>query len=156
MQIPVAVVTDADPAAPDQFPAAEDALKLSAAATAISKAEDAYVKCFFAQKTLEYDLALDATRRGLMVEALTEIHPTIGADLKVIVDGAVTNQEKAKLLFTGMFERPEGKTNVKKGQFAQALALGISESNAAIELPAYLKSALDSVTAVAAKGHARV
>ena len=36
------------------------------------------------------------------------------------------------------------------------LALGISESNAAIELPAYLKSALDSVTAVAAKGHARV
>ena len=46
--------------------------------------------------------------------------------------------------------------NVKKGQFAQALALGISESNAAIELPAYLKSALDSVTAVAAKGHARV
>ncbi len=156
MQIPVAVVTDADPAAPDQFPAAEDALKLSAAATAISKAEDAYVKCFFAQKTLEYDLALDGTRRGLMVEALTEIHPSIGADLKVVVDGAVTNQEKAKLLFTGMFERPEGKTNVKKGQFAQALALGISESNAAIELPAYLKSALDSVTAVAAKGHARV
>jgi putative ATP-dependent endonuclease of OLD family len=156
MQIPVAVVTDADPAAPDQFPAAEDALKLSAAATAISKAEDAYVKCFFAQKTLEYDLALDGTRRGLMVEALTEIHPSIGADLKVVVDGAVTNQEKAKLLFTGMFERPEGKTNVKKGQFAQALALGISESNAAIELPVYLKSALNSVTAVAAKGPARV
>lgn len=154
MQIPVAVVTDADPAAPDQFPAAKDALKLSAAATAISKAEDEYVKCFFAQKTLEYDLALDATRRDLMVEALTEIHPTIAAALTLVVDGGATDQEKAKLLFTGMFERPQGKTNVKKGQFAQALAQGISESIATIELPTYLKSALDSVTGVVAKGPA--
>lgn len=156
MQIPVAVVTDADPAAPDQFPAAKDTLKLSATATAISKAEDEYVKCFFAQKTLEYDFALDATRRGLMVEALTEIHPTIGADLKVIVDSAATDQEKAKILFKGMFERPEGRANVKKGQFAQTLAQGIFESNVAIELPAYLKSALDSVTGVAAKRPAGV
>jgi putative ATP-dependent endonuclease of OLD family len=152
MQIPVAVVSDADPAAPDQFPGVNDALKLSAAATAISKFEDEYVKCYFAQKTLEYDLALDATRRGLMVEALTEIHPVIGSDLKVIVDAAATDQEKAKLLFTGMFERPEGKTNVKKGQFAQALAQGISQSKAALELPGYLKSALDSVTGAVAKG----
>lgn len=156
IQIPVAIVTDADPAAPDQFPATEDALKLSAAATAISKAEDGYVKCFFAQKTLEYDLALDATRRGLMVEALTEIHPMIGAELKVVVDSAATDQEKAKVLFTGMFDRPEGKANVKKGQFAQALAQGISESNTAIELPAYLKSALDSVTGVISKETAGV
>ena len=59
---------------------------------------------------------------------------------------------KAKLLFTGMFERPESKTNVKKGQFAQALAQGISESKAAVELPGYLKSALDSVTGTIAKG----
>lgn len=154
MQIPVAVITDADPAAPDQFPAAKDALKLSAAATAISKAEDKYVKCFFAQKTLEYDLALDATRRDLMVEALTEIHPTIAAALTLVVDGGATDQEKAELLFTGMFERTQGKTNVKKGQFAQALAQGISESIAAIELPTYLKSALDSVTGVVAKGPA--
>ncbi|WP_329762805.1 ATP-dependent nuclease [Stenotrophomonas geniculata] len=148
MQIPVAVVTDADPAAPDQFPAAQDALKLSAAATAISKTEDEYVKCFFAQKTLEYDLALDAARRSLMVEALTEIHPTIGRDLKIVVDGGTTDQEKAKLLFVGMFGGPEGKAKVKKGQFAQTLAQGISESKATIELPAYLKSALDSVTRV--------
>ena len=39
MQIPVAVVSDADPAAPDQFPGVNDALKLSAPATAISKFE---------------------------------------------------------------------------------------------------------------------
>ena len=58
----------------------------------------------------------------------------------------------AKRLFTGMFERTEGKANVKKGQFAQALAQGISESHAAIELPTYLKSALDTVTGAVAKG----
>jgi len=151
IQIPVAVISDADPAAPDQFPAASDTLKLSAAATTISKADDSYVKCFFAQKTLEYDLALDATRRGLMLEALTEIHQQIGPELKAVVDQAATDQEKAKLLFTGMFERPESKTNVKKGQFAQALAQTIAESQIEIELPAYLKSALDFVISAEAK-----
>ncbi|WP_257250937.1 ATP-dependent nuclease [Burkholderia cepacia] len=155
MQIPVAVITDADPPAPAQYPTANDAVSLSASATAISASQDNYVKCFFAQKTLEYDLAFDAARRTLMVEALTEMHPEIGADLKVDVDAAASDHEKAKVLFTGMFDRPTGKANVKKGRFAQALAYGISRSNDAIELPAYLKSALDFVTDAAAKepGH---
>lgn len=123
----------------------------SSAATLTLKAEDWRCSKLFAFRNLDNDRNW-TTRRGLMVEALTEIHPTIGADLKVIVDGALQIRRRPSYFFTGMFERPEGKTNVKKGQFAQALALGISESNAAIELPAYLKSALDSVTAVAAKG----
>lgn len=156
MQIPVAVITDADPPAPGQYPAAKDALSLSAAATAISKLQDSYVKCFFAQKTLEYDLAFDAARRTLMVAALTELHPEIGADLKVNVDSAASDQEKAKVLFTGMFDRPTGKANVKKGRFAQALAYGISQSNDAVEMPTYLKSALDFVTDAVAKGPGRV
>lgn len=155
MQIPVAVITDADPPAPAQYPTAKDALSLSAAATTISASQDSYVKCFFAQKTLEYDLAFDAARRTLMVAALTEMHPEIGADLKVDVDAAASDHEKAKVLFTGMFDRPTGKANVKKGRFAQALAYGISQSNDAVELPAYLRSALDFVTDAAAKepGH---
>lgn len=146
MKIPVAVISDADPPRPEQYPAANDALSLSAAATAISKSQDNYVKCFFAQKTLEYDLAFDATRRALMVAALIEIHPQIGADLKASVDAAGSDQEKAKVLFSGMFERPPEKTNVKKGCFAQILAHGISQSKDAVELPAYLKAALDFVT----------
>lgn len=151
MQIPVAVITDADPPEPGQYPAAGDKLSLSAAATAISKSEDNFVRCFFAQKTLEYDLALDATRRSLMIAAMTEIHPEIGADLGVAVDAAPSDQEKAKVLFTGMFERPQGKANVKKGRFAQALAYGITKSHDAVELPGYLKAALDFVTDVATK-----
>lgn len=154
MQIPVAVITDADPPEPDQFPAAKDASKLSAAAIAISKFEDKYVKCFFAQKTLEYDLAFDATRRTLMVSALKEIHPEIGADLEVKVDAAGNDQEKAKVLFSGMFDRPTGKTNVKKGRFAQALAQGIAKSKDDVELPAYLKAAMDFATDAVPKGPA--
>lgn len=153
MQIPVAIITDADPPEPGQYPAVKDALSLSAAATAISKSQDNYVKCFFAQKTLEYDLAFDATRRTLMIAALTEMHPEIGAALKVNVNDAASEQEKAKVLFTGMFERPTEKANVKKGRFAQVLAYGISQSEDAVELPAYLKSALDFVvTDVVTKG----
>lgn len=152
MQIPVAVITDADPPAPGNYPTAEDALLLSPAAAAISKLANDYVKCFFAQKTLEYDLALDATRRTLMVAALTEIHPGIGTDLKVNIDAAASDQEKAKVLFCGMFERPAGKTNTKKGRFAQALAYRISFEKDAVELPAYLKAALDFATNSAVKG----
>lgn len=152
MQIPVAVITDADPPEPDQFPAAKDALKLSTAATAISKFEDNYVRCFFAQKTLEYDLALDATRRTLMASALKEIHPEIGADLEVRVDAAVSDQEKARVLFSGMFDRPKGTANVKKGRFAQALAHNISKSKVDLELPSYLEAALDFATDAVAKG----
>lgn len=152
MQIPVAVISDADPPEPDEFPAAKDALNLSAAATAISKYEDSFVKCFFAQKTLEYDLALDATRRTLMASALKEIHPGIGSDLEVMVAAADGDQEKAKVLFNGMFDRPKGTANVKKGRFAQALANGISKSKDDVELPAYLKAALGFATNSVAKG----
>lgn len=156
MQIPVAVITDADPPEPNQFPAAKDALRLSTAATAISKFEDKFVKCFFAQKTLEYDLAFDATRRTLMTSALKAIHPEIGAALEVSVDAADGDQTKAKVLFSGMFDRPAGTANVKKGRFAQALAHSISKSKDDVELPAYLKAALDFATDVIAKRPAGV
>lgn len=156
MQIPVAVITDADPPEPEQFPTATGALKLSTAAAAISKFEDNYVKCFFAQKTLEYDLAFSAIRRNLMVSALKEIHPEIGADLAVKVDAAGSDQEKAMVLFMGMFDRPKGTANVKKGRFAQTLAHSISKSKADVELPVYLKAALDFATDAAGTGAASV
>ena len=154
IQIPIAVITDADPPEPYKYPAANDALALSAAANAIAEAQDDYVKCFFAKKTLEYDLALDGARRDLMIAALVEIHPEIGADLKVEVDAVAADQEKAKVLFAGMFERPAGKTKVKKGRFAQVLAHEISLSKDEVGLPAYLKAALDFVTDAEAKGPA--
>lgn len=146
IRIPVAVITDADPSAPDEFPAADDALKLSNAATVISEAQDDFVRCFFAQKTLEYDLALEATRRTLMVSALKDMHPEIGAALELATAAAGDDREMARILFVGMFDRPKGTSNVKKGRFAQTLARGIADSKEAIALPPYLKDALDFAT----------
>ena len=73
-----------------------------------------------------------------MTSALKEIHPEIGADLEVSVDAADSDQEKAKVLFCGMFDRPKGTANVKKGRFAQALAHRISKSKDDVGPPAYL------------------
>jgi putative ATP-dependent endonuclease of OLD family len=45
-------------------------------------------------------------------------------------------------LFTGMFERPKGKSNVQKGAFAQALAAQIEDNNLEIEVPSYISNAV--------------
>jgi putative ATP-dependent endonuclease of the OLD family len=146
MQIQVAVISDADPPEPRNFPAPSDSLSLSSAALAIQLFNNDCVNCFFAQKTLEYDLAFDEKRRSLMIEALKEIHPIIGNNLEESVKAHAGDHAKAIAIFSGMFERPSGQSNVRKGQFAQALAQKISESPDSVKLPAYLKAALDFVT----------
>lgn len=144
MQIPVAVVTDADPPAAD-FPDSTAALDLSANAKLLHELEDDFVKCFFAKKTLEYDLAFDASCRTHMLAAVTEMHPDIGAALKIKVDKAVGDSAKAKELFCGTFQRGDGKLKVQKGRFAQILAYAIATSNDPVELPMYLSEALTFV-----------
>ena len=47
--------------------------------------------CFFAKKTLEYDLGLDAACRTHMLAALKEMHPDIGKELETAVDATFTN-----------------------------------------------------------------
>jgi putative ATP-dependent endonuclease of the OLD family len=148
MQIPVAVVTDADPPASD-FPGSAANLVLSANAKLLQDEEDDFVKCFFAKKTLEYDLAFDAACRTRMVAALKEMHPDIGKDLQAEVDAATGDDEKAKALFRGMFQRGEGKTKVQKGRFSQLLAYEIVESKDAVQIPPYLSNALKFVTTAA-------
>jgi putative ATP-dependent endonuclease of the OLD family len=144
MQIPVAIITDADPPATD-FPDYSAPPELSANAKLLQKTEDAFVKCFFAKKTLEYDLAFDAGCRTHMLIALKEMHPEIGADLAGIVEAAESDHDKAKQLFCGMFQRGEGKPKVQKGRFAQLFAYAISTSKDQIEAPAYIGEALKFV-----------
>jgi putative ATP-dependent endonuclease of the OLD family len=144
MQIPVAVITDADPPAAD-FPDKAAALALSANAKLLRQREDNFVKCFFAKKTLEYDLALDAGCRTHMLAALTEMHPEIGAAVTIEVNNAATDGAKAKQLFCGTFQRGDGKPKVQKGRFSQLLAYAIATSNAPVELPTYLSEALTFV-----------
>lgn len=80
-----------------------------------------------------------------MLSALKDIHPGIGTDLETAVNAADIN-EKAKVLFMGMFERGEGKTNVKKGEFGQALAQAVLIDKLEFEVPAYISEAFSYVT----------
>ena len=144
MQIPVAVVTDADPPK-TAFPDQASALTLSDNAKKLKGLDDEFVKCYFAKKTLEYDLAFDAVRRELMVAALKEMHPKIGADVETQVGNAVTDEEKAKVLYCGMFQRPGDLESVQKGRYSQVLAYGIATSNTPVVLPPYLEAALKFV-----------
>lgn len=145
LQIPVAVVSDADPAA-SSFPEPCAALVLSDTAKALKDSEDRFIQCFFSKKTLEYDLAFDSGRRSLMLSALKDMHPVIGAALAVEVDKAGTDGEKAKQLFCGMFQRGQNKENIQKGRYAQTLAFEIASSKDPVAMPQYLMDALKFAT----------
>jgi len=100
---------------------------------------------FHGLKTLEYDLALYETNRTIMLKALEDIHPTISKALEKLVQRTNGNKEKARVLFSGMFERKTGKTKVQKGRFAQALAQAIYESNDKFIVPDHIVSAIKHV-----------
>jgi len=144
LQIPVAVVTDADPPKSD-FPDEVAALRLSTTAQKLRELEDEFVTCHFAQKTLEYDLALEAGRRALMVTALKEMHPKRGAELETEVGNVATAQDKAKVLYCGMFQRPGDLEGVQKGRYSQVLAYCIATAKEAVAVPPYIEAALKFV-----------
>ncbi len=148
MKLPVAVITDADPVgAPAEgeedvpiYPASGEAVTVSANTASMKKLEDKYVRVFHGVKTLEYDLALISAVRPLMLAALKELHPQIGAKLETSVAAQGTDAEKAKVLFKGMFERAQN--NVQKGRFAQALAARIAAVDGPIPVPEYILAAI--------------
>lgn len=144
MQIPVAVITDADPAA-DVFPTKKDPLILSANALKLQRSSDGFVQCFFARKTLEYDLGLEKSCRVHMLAALKEMHPVIGKDVEAEIDGLSTSGARAKALYCGMFQRGPNLENVQKGHFAQLLAFGLYSTEENVTAPSYLMEALEFV-----------
>ena len=109
------------------------------------KSADAHVRIFHGQKTFEYDLGLITKNRAVMLDALKELHPQIGADLESEVASEVDDAAKAKRLFQGMFERDSG--NVQKGRFAQALAGLCADDNTDFEVPEYIRLAVEHVCA---------
>jgi putative ATP-dependent endonuclease of OLD family len=146
LNVRVAVVSDADPDLPANFPKLGDALSLSTAAKSIKSLENAFVKTFFAQKTFEYDLALHEKNRETMLSALKELHPGIAEDLKATVDAAASDA-KPRVLFNGMFDRGEGKKNAQKGAYGQALAQLISNTGTNFIVPPYITDAIDYIVA---------
>lgn len=151
LPIPVSVVTDADPGKEEDdngnaqpvYPALDDAVEISSNTQSLKKKyEDSFIKVFYGVKTLEYDLALYEENRVVMLDALSELHPNISKDLKQAVDKGKTNQDKAKILFCGMFERGQGKKNVQKGRFAQELAYQVSLEGVKFTVPKYIENAI--------------
>lgn len=153
LKIPVAVITDSDPAEgldgngepKTAYPALGDAVKVSANTAKMKESEDAFVKIFHGQKTLEYDLALHAENRTAMLTALKELHPIIGETVAATVNAAESDAAKARALFSGMFERPQN--NVQKGRFGQALAQVIA-NGAGCVVPNYILQAIVHVCPV--------
>ncbi|MGH8060573.1 MAG: ATP-dependent nuclease [Pseudoxanthomonas sp.] len=147
LKIPVAVVTDADPADDSDdgkepqalYPALGDVVKVSDNTAKMKANEDSLVKVFHGLKTLEYDLALHADNRAAMLLALKELHPKIGEAVAAAVEAAADDSAKARALFSGMFERKQN--NVQKGRFAQALAQVLSDG-VACEAPDYIRKAI--------------
>lgn len=146
IKVPVAVITDADPQIKvgdkweAYYPSASEAVTVSDNTAAMQSRQDSLVKVFHGQKTFEYDLALEAKNRAAMLDALADIHPQIAAALKDEVETAAGDQEKAKTLFRGMFERSSN--NVQKGRFAQALAATIGNKSVEFVTPAYIRDAI--------------
>ena len=130
------------------YPAPGDTITVSANTAKMKGCEDAYVKIFHGLKTFEYDLALEATNRTVMLKALAELHPKIAKSLAVTVDEQVDDAAKAKALFCGMFERP--KNNVQKGSFAQSLAQVISDDEVDFTVPTYIQAAIKHACQLAA------
>lgn len=149
IKIPVAVITDADPFTVDadgktqpHYPSETESITISSNTDSMKAREDVFTKVFYGQKTFEYDFALHESNRMAMLAALKELHPQIGADLENALASKTDDREKAEALFTGMFERPKGKTNVQKGAFAQALAAQIEDNSLKIETPTYIRDAV--------------
>ncbi|MCW8469372.1 AAA family ATPase [Fluoribacter gormanii] len=146
---PVSVITDADPTNEQDdaplYPDIEDEITISTNLEKIQKCEDKFIKIFHGLKTFEYDLALYEVNRELMLDALETIHPQIGKQLRGIVDGVLSNADKARELYCGMFERDKGKNNVKKGEFAQALAQVLSDKHNNFHVPEYIAKAIKHV-----------
>ncbi|EJB5615125.1 ATP-dependent nuclease [Klebsiella oxytoca] len=147
LNIPVAIITDADPVDESDgveepqaaYPALGDVVKVSDNTAKMKKSEDAFLKVFHGVKTLEYDLALHADNRAAMLIALKELHPKIGQNVSEAVNAAEGDTAKARALFSGMFERSQN--NVQKGRFGQTLAQVIS-SGVACSVPDYIKNAI--------------
>jgi putative ATP-dependent endonuclease of OLD family len=149
LKVPVSLVTDADPVSEPAvdggepqalYPALGAVVKVSDNTAKMKAREDAYVKVFHGQKTLEYDLALYADNRPLMLKALKELHPQIAKTVEAEVSAAADDASKARALFSGMFERKQN--NVQKGRYGQALAQVLSEDGATFKVPDYIRDAV--------------
>jgi putative ATP-dependent endonuclease of the OLD family len=131
--MPVAVISDADPASETEEDASAD---LSARASKlVGRVEGTKnVEVFLSQRTLEWDLALDPVNRPWMIKALTPFKPVVASKLPDEL-AELTDEEAA----TKVYE----KIGRQKGPFAQALAELLVNDDQPFEVPKYVADAID-------------
>ncbi|UUS13710.1 AAA family ATPase [Stenotrophomonas sp. CD2] len=131
------------------YPSPGDAVQVSANTAKMKQFEDRFIRVFHGLKTLEYDLALFEQNRSAMLKALKELRPRVALRLEQEVALAEGDANKARVLFSGMFERKYG--NVPKGQFGQTLAHLLAAGEPFV-VPNYIKAAIDHVCQVPPNG----
>lgn len=138
----LSVISDSDgqPDA-DELDGEDEALSPRAAALAERAGDNVVVS--LASKTLEWDLAL-AGNSAVMLKALTQVKPIAGPRLSQEIADS-TDTERANAILE--------KVKDVKGRFAQELAELIAEDSQPIQVPTYLKEAIEWVT-VAQQGEA--
>lgn len=131
----LAVISDSDgqPSA-DELAGEDEALSPRAAALANRAGDNVIVR--LAEKTLEWDLAM-AGNSAVMFDALAQVKPIAGPRLKAEVNDA-TEVERAN----GILDKVK---NVK-GRFAQELAELLADEDQPLQVPTYLREAIEWVT----------
>lgn len=139
LQLPAAMVTDADP--PEEvFPAALDLDGMSARAKNARALAKGTVRAFFSCKTFEYDLALAGNAARMATEYKT-FRPGKGADMENAVASAKDTAGKAKAVMQNM-------DKADKAVFAQVLAESLAGDWRDFHVPKYLCGALEHVTGI--------
>ncbi|BBX60557.1 hypothetical protein TM48_04661 [Mycobacterium shottsii] len=131
----LAVVSDSDsqPSA-DELAGENEALSPRAAALADRAGDNVIVR--LAERTLEWDLAM-AGNSAVMLDALAQVKPIAGPRLKSEIDDA-TEVDRAN----GILDKVK---NVK-GRFAQELAELLADEDQPLQVPTYLREAIEWVT----------
>ncbi len=132
LRVPVVILTDGD--------AKEPGGEISATASGLKEktAGIPNLNVEMSEMTFEHELARSEMLLPLMVSALKELHPTIGAKLETKLAALETVEQKAAK-FLDVFI----KKSVSKGRFAQEFAGILSECNiGANAVPGYIRNAL--------------
>lgn len=133
----LAVISDGDaqPADDEDREGAEPALSPRAAGLQERASEE--VGVFLSERTLEWDLAVTGENIKVMLETLSVVKPKAGPKLRDEV-GELEPAEAADRLLD--------KVKNAKGVFAQELAERISDPEVELEVPTYLREAIEWVT----------
>lgn len=127
--------SDSDAEHDEQGSSTVDGAQISAAARSILRLANESVGVFLAERTFEWDLALEAANKPLLIKALASIHPRKAKKLETDVTTGAEFADKFLAAVSG-----------SKGRFAQELAEVVESSKGeAFTVPSYIARAIDWV-----------